>query len=205
MEKRKCYKCKIDKPLNKDFFSKDSIDKLGFQKACKDCQKKRNSEYRADKKEYFDNKNKEHYNKDNNKERYQKYKTSFLERRDKYRTSIRGRMYDLLESARGRAKNKSLSIDIDLDFLISLYEIQQGKCKLTNLEFKLERNENKKREVNPYSPSIDRIDSKKGYTKENVRLVCTIVNLSLNNFGESIFKIMCQAYINNSKSKGENL
>lgn len=36
-------------------------------------------------------------------------------------------------------------------------------------------------------PSIDRIDTTRGYTPDNVRLVCAAVNLALNQFGEGIF------------------
>jgi len=196
---RKCWKCQQNKPLTKDYFSKDSIDKFGFQKSCKECQKITASSYRQQNKEYFDQKNKEHYDKSENKNRYQKYKPAYLQRREDSSKTVRGRLYNLLEAARGRAKNKGLIIDIDLEFLINMYEEQNGKCKLTNIDFTFEKKE-KSRHFNPFNPSIDKIDSNKGYTKDNVRLVCTIVNLALNNFGEGDFKIMCEAYINNSKN-----
>jgi predicted molibdopterin-dependent oxidoreductase YjgC len=74
-------------------------------------------------------------------------------------------------------------------------EEQNGKCKLTNIDFTFKLKETQKN-FNPFNPSIDRIDSSKGYTKDNVRIVCVIVNLALNEFGEENFKIMCQSYIN---------
>jgi hypothetical protein len=196
---RKCWKCKTEKPLTNEFFSKDSIDKLGYQKACKVCQKARAKVYNEANKDYFKQKNKENYKKEDNKERYQKYKPAFLERRNKQGQSIRGRLYTLLNAAQGRAKKNNLHIDIDLNFLLNLYEQQQGKCKLTNIEFTF-INRSSGNNFNPFNPSIDKIDATKGYTKDNVRLVCTIVNLALNTFGEGDFKIMCEAYINNSKN-----
>lgn len=42
------------------------------------------------------------------------------------------------------------------------------------------------------------IDSTLGYTKDNVRLVCTIVNMALNEFGDIIFDKMCRAYVENT-------
>lgn len=193
--KRKCWICKDEKELNKEFFNKDSTDSYGFQKSCKLCQKKRSAEYRKKNKEYFDKKNKEHYNKEDNKKRYEKYKDSFLKRKAEYDTSLRGKMYGLLEAARGRAKKKGLEIDIDLDFLLELYEKQDGKCSLTKIPFTFERNTNGEKKFLPYNPSIDRIDSKKGYTKENVRLLLVIMNLSLNNFGEECFYEVCKSFI----------
>jgi hypothetical protein len=47
----------------------------------------------------------------------------------------------------------------------------------------------------PFSPSLDKIDPKKGYTKDNVRLVITAINLALNNFGEELVAKVAQAYL----------
>lgn len=199
MEIRKCWKCQQEKELTSEFFSKDSTDKKGFQKACKICQKKTAKEYNENNKEYFKQKGKEKYKKEDNSARYQRYKKDYLERRKTFSKSIRGKLYDLLEAARGRAKCKNLPIDIDLEYLIDLHEQQNGKCKLTKIEFTFNTRQDGQH-FNPFNPSIDKIDSKKGYTKDNIRLVCVIVNLSLNEFGEDNFKLMCQSYINNSKS-----
>ena len=40
----------------------------------------------------------------------------------------------------------------------------------------------------PFAPSLDRIDSSGGYTRDNTRLVCQAVNFALNAFGEDIFR-----------------
>jgi len=199
IELRKCWKCKHEKQLTSEFFYKDSFDSNGFQKTCKDCQKIIREAYKQKHPEYFKNKGKEHYKKENNKERYSKYKDSYLERRSEWSKSVRGKLYDLLEAARTRAVKNNLTIDIDLDFLLKLYEEQGGKCKLTNLNFTFIKRE-KGKNFNPFNPSIDKIDHLKGYTKDNIRLVCTIVNLALNTFGENNFALMCQAYINHSKN-----
>lgn len=198
--KRKCWICKEEKELNNSFFNKDSTDSYGFQKSCKECQKKKSAEYRKKNKEYFDKKNKEHYNKGDNKKRYEKYRDNFLRKKAEYDTSLRGKMYNLLEAARSRAKRKNIDIDIDIEFLLELYEKQKGRCALTNIEFTFERNSNGVKNFLPYNPSIDRIDSKKGYTKDNVRLLLVIMNLSLNNFGEDCFYKVCKAFI--SKKEG---
>ena len=199
--KRKCWICKDEKELNKEFFNKDSTDSYGFQKSCKGCQKKRSAEYRKKNKEYFDRKNKEHYNKEDNKKRYEKYKDNFLKRKAVHDTSLRGKMYNLLEAARTRAKNKKLDIDIDLEFLLDLYEKQEGKCALTNIKFTFERNPIGVKNLLPYNPSIDKINPSKGYTKDNVRLLLVIMNLSLNNFGEECLYEVCKAFISQKEGK----
>ena len=66
-------------------------------------------------------------------------------------------------------------------------KIQKGKCELTGLPFDLSTPQNTKN--NPYSPSLDRIDSKnKNYTPENTRVVLSAVNMALNEFGLEVMK-----------------
>ncbi len=191
-ETRTCWKCKILKPLTKEFFYKEWE---GFQKACKECQKKRNKKYNSENKEYFAKKGKERYKKEENPIRYQKFKDGYLRRKKNWYISLRGRLYDLLESARERAKKKNLIIDIDLEYLLELYEKQNKQCALTGIDFILERRSDGHKHFTPFGPSLDKIDHNKGYTKDNVRLVCVMVNLSLNTFGDECFDKMCEAYI----------
>ena len=132
-----------------------------------------------------------------NKNRYVENKDSFLKSRDKFARSVRGRVYSLYESAKDRSAKKNMVFEITLDYLLEKYEKQEGKCEMTGIPFTSERNPDGKRFYMPYSPSLDRIDSNKGYTKDNVRLVCVIVNLALNVFGEDVFKNMCQSYLAN--------
>ena len=42
--------------------------------------------------------------------------------------------------------------------------------------------------------SLDRIDSSKGYTVENCRLVCTAVNLAMNEWGEDVLERIALYY-----------
>lgn len=204
--KRRCWICKTEKELEIDFY-KDCIDALGYQKACKDCQKKRNNKYRETHGEYFKQKGLENYEKekekdpDFNKKRYVKYKPQYKKREDEWLRSVRGRLYSLFQSAKERAKKYNFSIEIDLDFLLERFEKIKGKCELSEIPFSFERFGKIKR--NPFALSLDRIDSEKGYTKDNVRLVCVIVNLSLNNFGDEAFFKMCEAVTNKRKGNAK--
>ena len=101
----------------------------------------------------------------------------------------------LVRSLKQRAKTMDVPFDLDIDFVKELYSKQSGKCLLTGIAFILDKSDTSRR---PFAPSIDRINSKLGYTKNNVRLVCTIVNLALNEFGDSSFDKMCRAYVENT-------
>lgn len=61
---------------------------------------------------------------------------------------------------------------LDIDFLHSLYLKQNGKCAISG-ETLTYITENGKC---PTNISIDRIDSSVGYEKENIQLVCAVVN-----------------------------
>jgi hypothetical protein len=45
----------------------------------------------------------------------------------------------------------------------------------------------------PYGPSLDRINSQKGYVRGNVRLVCTAVNFGLGQWGDEVFLPIAEA------------
>ena len=42
-------------------------------------------------------------------------------------------------------------------------------------------------------PSIDRINATKGYTKDNVRIVCLAANVAMMQWGENVLYIMAQS------------
>lgn len=84
------------------------------------------------------------------------------------------------------AKQKNLDFNLDVKFLKQLWEIQSGKCSLTNLPMLLFPTRNKS-EFKPDSASLDRINSSIGYVKGNVRFVCLSINYAKNSFDEVEF------------------
>jgi hypothetical protein len=112
-----------------------------------------------------------------------------------------GRANTLLGGAKVRAKRKNLEFNLPANIIIEA--IEKGYCELTGLKFDMNRVADT--QVNPYSPSIDRKDSTKGYTKENVRIVLSSVNSALGEFGDKIMlpilKEMVKAIEKNAKQK----
>lgn len=98
-----------------------------------------------------------------------------------------------MKSAQSRAIKYKHTFCLDSEFLLEMWNKQDAKCALTKFPFEFD---NKTiYGANPFAPSIDRIDSTKGYEKDNVRLVCVAVNYALNEFGEEIFRKICQSYL----------
>jgi hypothetical protein len=106
----------------------------------------------------------------------------------------------LVTAARDRAKRKKLEFCLTEAMIAP--RIIRGVCELTGIAFDL--NYKGSSHKNPYSPSIDRIDSHKGYVLSNVRVVLTAVNIALGEDGEEvmypILKAMVEA-IENAKQK----
>lgn len=72
-----------------------------------------------------------------------------------------------------------------------LIEAADGRCQVSGIRFDAKPIDGMR--VRPWMPSIDRIDSKKGYSRENCRVVCTAVNFSLNQWGDEVFYAMAAA------------
>ena len=72
---------------------------------------------------------------------------------------------------RTRVKDKS-TIDFQADYLLELYEKQNGICPY----FGVAMSTSIEHSHYPWTPSVDRIDSSKGYTKDNICLCCLAAN-----------------------------
>lgn len=90
-----------------------------------------------------------------------------------WRNKRRG--YALTNVARFRAKKRLISFDLEPSDIQR--RIDLGSCEMSGIPFDL----SKPRGWN--APSLDRIDSRKGYTKENVRVVLYAINVMANTWG----------------------
>lgn len=100
----------------------------------------------------------------------------------------------LCDMAKFRAKTQGLTFNLSTEYLIELWELQNGCCALSGRIFELERPE-KFETVKANAPSLDRIQPNKGYVKENVRFVCYQVNTALNEYGEKALLALCKDII----------
>ncbi len=101
-----------------------------------------------------------------------------------------------IKSAKYRAKKSDLEFNITETFIRNLYDKQNGKCFYSDIPMSLIISENN------YSISIDRKDSNKGYTEENIVLCAWFVNTMKNNLSlESFFIIIKEIYNNYVNTK----
>lgn len=76
---------------------------------------------------------------------------------------------DRLRAAKSRAEQRGFEFELTPEYIKELLNKQNNRCFYTGYEFINENN-------NPMALSIDRIDSSKGYSRNNVNLVCWLVN-----------------------------
>lgn len=126
------------------------------------------------------------------KERFNAYRQNhydeYYTKKRENRNTLEGKFKDLLSKCKTRSNKKQFDFDLTFDFLLGLWHGQDGKCAVSHIDMASESGVRKLEGVNPLVVSIDRIDSSKGYTTDNVQLVCFAVNQIKSNFTEDQFK-----------------
>lgn len=211
-----CTKCKKYKPMSSEFFPCRKNVKCGFGSYCKDCD--REKEKRRIRVPAFDENGKlycctcktyksiSEFNKgDKNKTRNdysRECKTCEAKRKSIQRASMNKDdknyfLKHLLYGCKTRSLQNNLNFDLNVQFIVDLYNKQNGKCAISGLPMTTRRQSGK----NPYNVSIDRIVPSLGYTKENVRLVCSHVNMMRSNLEDSQLLEFCKAVLEYDKLK----
>ena len=98
----------------------------------------------------------------------QKYKENY---------TVAGRATMLRNRCKQRSKIYKMEYNLTKDYIYELLEPR--KCAKTGIDLIIDDSK-----YNPYAPSIDRIDSNKGYTEDNIQMVCLIYNFCKNQFTE---------------------
>lgn len=115
--------------------------------------------------------------------------------------TAKGRAAHLYQGAKTRSNKNNLPIDITANWIEKKLDL--GVCELTGLPFDF--SPPKKTQYNPYSPSVDRINSNRGYTKRNTRIVLTAVNVALNQYGEKIMLPILEALVKGIKKNAKKI
>ncbi len=97
----------------------------------------------------------------------------------------------LYRKTKNGARHRGIPFDLTLEEFERIAARANGECELTALPWCFDdRPGSFKR---PFIPSIDRIDSKKGYTFSNVRLVCAAVNLARHQWDDGVFELIIRS------------
>ena len=93
-----------------------------------------------------------------------------------------------------RAKRKGIPCTITKEFILDLWNKQNGLCAISKIPMTYEMDSGR-----IYTNvSIDQIEQGKGYTEDNVQLVCMAVNQLKSDWDMNTVKYICKMIINNS-------
>lgn len=198
--KKSCKNCLKDKDLNDFHKNKNIID--GHHTICKECRRniRKLNNYERSVNEKVCPKcnlllNHQYYYSDkSSKDGLQTYckKCQIINTQNYYQNGGRDVFFKrLFKDLCKNAVSRNIDILIDIDDIINLYN-QNNKCSISGIEMTtlFIPNEGKWKRI--HNVSVDRIDSKLGYTKDNIQLVCSIVNTMKWDLNQEDFLIMCK-------------
>lgn len=145
---KRCSSCKEEKDITDFCKDNSSKDKLSY--LCKSCRLLHGKKYRSE----------------NGAKYYHDQQT--------YRSTPEGFVTQTVHNCKTRAKKKGFVCDITRKDIFNLLNAQNMKCAVTGLTMTFTSDTRKK--ANPFKCSVDRVNSDKGYTLDNIRLVCWAVN-----------------------------
>lgn len=112
--------------------------------------------------------------------------------RIKNKNSIEGTLRIALIRAKNSSKKRKINYNLDYDYVLNLLKEQDYKCAITKKELTNTNN------YDYNTVSIDRIDSNFGYEKNNVHLVCWVVNQMKNDMSLNDFIKWCETVTKNN-------
>lgn len=202
-----CIRCGVTKSFGEFQSSRGAKD--GKRPECKTCTRARDAErYKKDPSKKLAQR----------KARYRKYKDQIIEQHREYRAANPEKIYEMYKDYRSRNKERiaqwwtksprglfgvllALALKrrptdnpISLDELMAIWERQGGRCAVSGVAMTWCQGK-----TQPDSISIDRIDSAKGYDKDNVRLICYQANVFKNRWTDEQMFTMALAIVANMK------
>jgi len=98
---------------------------------------------------------------------------------------------------KAKSREHKDTTDLDLEYLRNLWKEQEGRCALSGVVMSLPRNTLvwEQDRGNPWKPSLDRIDSNKGYLRGNVRFITVMANLCKQSFSDEEVIAFCRAVV----------
>lgn len=160
---RKCKVCGVEKDI--DLFVLDKRCKNGHTNVCKECQNKYIREYKRGNEDYL-TKRREHYDKIYREQ----HNRGITKSRQKNPLKFKCRM--LKNSMKQRSRRKGFEFDEDYFTTERLMEFISKSPYCQCCGKKLDLGYKEDWHFNDDSPSMDRVDSSKGYIKGNVALLC---------------------------------
>lgn len=161
---RVCRKCSKEKPLDK--FTKHKTSKYGRSHVCRECSNQYNRKYKLENKERLGKLRRKRYRETEGR--------AHKDREDKRKREypLRYRCQVLRSGMVTRSRQKNLVFDKEfftVDYLMQRLT-SNTNCECCSKKLDISFKNDKK--FNDNSPSMDRVNSRRGYLKDNVAIIC---------------------------------
>jgi len=100
-----------------------------------------------------------------------------------------------LKSIKCHAKKINKQVFISLEDLKNKWDEQEGKCVLTGWSMVNYQSTRIRPARSPERASVDRIDSLKDYTIDNIRFICMMAQFAKNDFNDAAVINFCEAVV----------
>ena len=105
----------------------------------------------------------------------------------------------LMKVMRLREHKDNKHVNVTLQDLKELWEKQGGRCPYTGWQLVLHTSTKDKPPKTPNRASVDRIDSSRGYEKDNIQIVSMIYQFAKNSWSDADVKHFCDAVSNRDR------
>lgn len=105
---------------------------------------------------------------------------------------LTGQHWSVIKS---NARKRNIEFDIDIEYVYNLLIEQNFKCKISGIDIELEQRSNRR-----WTATLDRIDSSKGYIKDNVQWLHKDINKMKWAFDQKLFIDYCRIITENNKN-----
>lgn len=96
------------------------------------------------------------------------------------------------------AKERGIPFDVTPSEIYKMMRATKFRCSVSGIG--LTRKAGANAEPDPWSASLDRIERRHGYTRDNVRVVCLIANLAMNRWGYDALTRLSRAVVRSAIS-----
>ena len=187
---RRCTKCEEEKEFSEFNYSKNG--KNNLRSVCKSCESAQHRIHRLNNLEYYSN-----LARKRRAEKREEVNSWDRVYRDSYLKTLKGYSGKLFSNAKRRAELKKMEFNLTSNWVLE--KLTPLTCDVTglNLEIKM----SKFYRINPLQPTLDRIDNTKGYTTDNVRVVCWWWNVMKQDWTDEVVKDLIKQYLENTKNE----
>jgi len=119
--------------------------------------------------------------------------------RKRPKKSFRTFISSLVSGIKRRCIKNNIKYNLSVKYIYSMFIKQHGKCSKTGIIFEISNGE--KWSCSPNSPSIDRINFKGGYTKNNIQLICMVYNFCKHTWTDNDVELFAKRLLNYKRRK----